>query len=166
MKAKWRKIIFLAAVCFTCGCGFSEGFYKGKEAAYYWGVLRDLKSWAIAFDNYHKSQNQYPEGNNVNELKLLLDEYSKGPLPLIDPWEGTYIVESKTKEYLVSFTGKNHSQSHGFNGALDNGGYEVSATIQNGHYKQYLKKSYKSVDDFEQEIEQSKLQPFNKSDCN
>ncbi len=153
------KACIVFGVCFSLSCcdyikSFNNEFRKGKESAYYWSILTDFKDWAIAFDHYYKTNNAYPETNDIEQLKKMLIPFHSEDIPLrtIDPWENSYIANSNKDQYQISFIGNDNDGSHEYGTALHIESYESSVTMQNGIYRQYLKSWSDLVIEYEKEI--------------
>jgi hypothetical protein len=136
---------------------YDEGYKAGSNWSVYW----DLKEWAIAFEKYYKANKEYPTSASVEELRTMLTPYQNAEfgLRILDPWEDKYLINSSKDEYIISSKGEDKNGGHEFGGAIDPIDYNYSTTLRNGKFVQYLKARFKTVHDFEAEIQAVKKDP-------
>jgi hypothetical protein len=146
-------LVFLALVG-SLGCDYIEDRQRIRGKEQYYNALYEMKMWALAFEHFCSANNGYPESDDIRELRTILRPFHDGSTRLkrTDPWDGKYIINSTTADYIISTPGADGIGGHAFGGALAVESYDPSITLQNGRYVQHLESWSNIVREYEREL--------------
>lgn len=102
-------------------------------------TVANIRSIASAMSIYHMDNNQYPEAQDIDTLRSILEPVYIKRLPVFDGWGQVLFVHSEITGYTIGSGGKgwNGQEALTSNPAGPTSSYESDIILSNGSFTQY-----------------------------